>query len=312
MGEGKAEDEVVVAGIISEMRKVWHHSDRNCMTATDSYSGVQNSWSSATASHTNGDIDGEYNAHISERFQGRNGRANHSQSHSTRDNRPRLDLNPDVARYIRDQESIEIKADPDDWLAVSEIPPSSEILIPDGSAVSLPRNKIDSQWNKPEKYLKAHFKLLREDTISPLREAVAKFRKDPTRMDDNDTRIYEQVRIIGLTFTYKGICSRIRFSLARATRGIKWSSSKRLTSGTLVALTPTKDAFQDQCILALVAARPLENLDQDVPEIDILFGQHEWHEVDPQQTYVMIEASQGYFEAYRHTMRALQKQSQEV
>lgn len=131
-------------------------------------------------------------------------------------------------------------------------------------------------------------------------------------MDDNDLRIYEQVRVVGLTFTYKGIATRIRFSTARSGRKILWSASKRLTSGTLVALTPTKDEFRTKCILAIVAARPLQNLEVSPPEIDILFGDVEDLELDPQTSFIMIESSSGYFEAYRHTLRALQKQSQEA
>lgn len=130
-------------------------------------------------------------------------------------------------------------------------------------------------------------------------------------MDDNDMRVYEQVRIVGFTFTYKGIAARIRFSTARSGRKILWSASKRLTSGTLVALTPAKDSFQSQCILAIVAARPLQNLEAGPPEIDILFGANKHLELDPQNAFIMVEASSGYFEAYRHTLRALQKQSQE-
>lgn len=132
-------------------------------------------------------------------------------------------------------------------------------------------------------------------------------------MDDNETRIYEQVRVVGLRFTYNGIASRIRFSTARSGRQIKWASSKRLTSGTLVALTPKDDNFRTKCILATVAARPLTNLESEVaPEVDLFFGDTDDLEVDSQNSYIMIEATQGYYEAYRHTLKALQKQSQEL
>lgn len=131
-------------------------------------------------------------------------------------------------------------------------------------------------------------------------------------MDDKDSHIYEQVRVVGLTFTRKGIAARIRFSTARSGRKILWSSSKRLTSGTLVALTPTKDGFNNVCLSAVVAARPLQNLEVNPPEIDILFGDIGYHELEPQRSYIMVEATSGYFEAYRHTLRALQKQSQEM
>lgn len=214
---------------------------------------------------------------------------------------------------MQDQRKItETCPDPESWLAKPEVPSRAEVCPPDGTEVALPANKIDRPWSKPTSYLKTHYQLLREDAVAPLREAVSKFRKDPQRMDDNDIRIYEQVRLVGLTFTYKGIAARVRFSTARSGRKILWSASKRLTSGTLVALTPSKDEFRSQCILAVVAARPLQNLEVSPPEIDLLFGADEYHELDPQTSFIMIEASSGYFEAYRHTLRALQKQSQEM
>lgn len=251
------------------------------------------------------------NAHLTERFKG-SARRNGSDRESA-NNSSKILVNPDVAKYVQAQEAICEKAEPGDWLAMPEIPPSSEVCLPEGASIVLPRNRIDQPWSKPERYLKAHYKLLREDAIAPLREAVDRFRKDPQRMDDNETRIYEQVRVVGLTFTFKGIASRIRFSTARSGRNIQWSSSKRLTSGTLVALTPKDNNFETKCILAVVAARPMQNLESDVaPEVDILFGDPNDLEIDSQNSYIMIEATQGCYEAYRHTLRALQKQSQEL
>jgi len=262
--------------------------------------------------HTNGDTNGEMNAHLTERFRGKVKR-NVIARDVAASNANRILVNPGVAKYVRLQESICERAESDSWLAMPEIPLSSEICLPEGTSIVLPRNSIHEPWSKSERYLRSHYRLLREDAVTPLREAVDRFRKDPQRMDDNETRIYEQVRVVGLTFTFKGIASRIRFSTARSGRTIKWSSSKRLTSGTLVALTPKDDYFKTKCILAIVAARPLQNLESGAaPEVDILFGDVNDLEIDSQNSYIMIEATQGYYEAYRHTLRALQKQSQEL
>lgn len=281
---------------------------------TDDYTllGQPNRYQTGDSGINNVKTNGELNAHLPERFGARGSRREETRRFSGTDSDKSLDLNPHIAEYVRKQDSIGDPVDKDDWRSMPEIPSSSEICLEDGNVVKLPPNKIDKPWSKNERYLKAHYKLLREDATASLREAIDKFRKDPQRMDDNDLRIYEQVRIVGLTFSYKGIASRIRFSMARAGRKILWSSSKRLTSGTLVALTPTHDEFKTQCILAIVAARPLANLEVSPPEIDILFGHMDSHEVDPQQTFVMVEATQGYYEAYRHTLRALQKQSTEL
>ena len=130
-------------------------------------------------------------------------------------------------------------------------------------------------------------------------------------MDDFTLSIYEKVHFAGFTFSQLGIAARIRFSTVRAGRNILWSASKRLTSGTLVALFPADDKLQQKCIVALVAARPGEGLKSNPPEIDLYFCRPEDTEMDPQQEWVMVEAKTGYYEAYRHTLRALQKLSNE-
>ena len=87
--------------------------------------------------------------------------------------------------------------------------------------------------------------------------------------------------------------------------------STRLLAGTMVALTPAKDNFRAKCIIAIVAARPLSGVEDTPPQIDIYFSKPEEIEIDPQQEFTMIEAKSGYYEAARHTLRALQKLSAE-
>ena len=120
-----------------------------------------------------------------------------------------------------------------------------------------------------------------------------------------------QVYINGITFAPQGIAFRVEFSTRRAGKRIRWEQSKRLISGSIVALTPVDDMFQRLCLVAVVAARPVEGLKVTPPSIDLFFGSHEETEVDPQQEWVMVEARQGYYEAHRHTLRALQKMSTE-
>ena len=79
----------------------------------------------------------------------------------------------------------------------------------------------------------------------------------------------------------------------------------------MVALTPARDNFNEKCVLAIVASRALSAVDSNPAMIDIYFSRTEEIEVDPQQEWVMVEAKQGYYEAARHTLRALQKLSQE-
>ncbi len=47
------------------------------------------------------------------------------------------------------------------------------------------------------------------------------------------------------------------------------------------------------------------------PEIDLYFNSPQAIQIDPQEEWLMVEAKQGYYEAYRHTLKALQKLSHE-
>lgn len=121
----------------------------------------------------------------------------------------------------------------------------------------------------------------------------------------------QQVYITGITFAQKGVAIKVRFSTARAGKNIVWEYSKRLISGNIVALSPSSDCFQSKCAVAVVAARPLEGVKQQPPEIDLLFSRAEDADFDPQQEWIMVEAKTGYYEAHRHTMTALQKMARE-
>ncbi len=86
----------------------------------------------------------------------------------------------------------------------------------------------------------------------------------------------------------------------------RWEQSKRLITGTLVVLSPAKDAFQTQCVLATVAARPISALDQNPPEIDLFFARPEDQEIDPMTKWIMVECRTSFFEASKHILTALQ------
>lgn len=86
-----------------------------------------------------------------------------------------------------------------------------------------------------------------------------------------------------------------------------WEQSKRLLPGSIVALTPAKDMFKSVCRIATVAARPLTSVQFNPPEIDLFWARPEDIEMDPLEEWVMVESRIGYFEAYRHTLRSLQK-----
>lgn len=81
--------------------------------------------------------------------------------------------------------------------------------------------------------------------------------------------------------------------------------------GTIVALSPAHDCFRSECAVAVVAARPLDGVKLQPPEVDIFFAHPEEVDFDPQQEWIMVEARSGYYESSRHTMTALQKMHKE-
>ena len=90
-----------------------------------------------------------------------------------------------------------------------------------------------------------------------------------------------------------------------------WEYSKRLITGNILALTPANDGFQSTCVVAIVAARPLEFVKKEPPEVDIFFSHPKDTDFDPQREWMMVEAKVGYYEACRHSLTALQKMATE-
>ncbi|OJD19342.1 hypothetical protein AJ78_00704 [Emergomyces pasteurianus Ep9510] len=227
---------------------------------------------------------------------------------------PNITLNKDIQEYV---EETRRAAGGDTWTAKPELPTTNEILGIDecddssGNHVDLVPNKIQGPWPSTEVYLETHYDLLREDAVASLRDAVAYVKGDPRMKDSLDACIYEKVYIVGVTCADAGLAVKVQFSTARAGKNIVWEYSPRLTTGTIVALTPASDMFKSKCIVAVVAARPLDELKQTPSEIDIFYARAEDAEFDPQQEFVMVEARSGYYEASRHTLAALQKMARE-
>ena len=88
-----------------------------------------------------------------------------------------------------------------EWLRKREIPSSLEIQGEDENAtieedIELEVNRVHAAWESKEKYLESHYRLLREDAVTPLRNAVSEVRENPylTEKDSvEDAAIYEKV-----------------------------------------------------------------------------------------------------------------------
>ncbi|KAG0650451.1 Helicase required for RNAi-mediated heterochromatin assembly 1, partial [Hyphodiscus hymeniophilus] len=216
----------------------------------------------------------------------------------------------------------------EEWRDLPEIPKKSEILPEEAETIrndffveawdayqkeplydpNLPQNIINGPWPSKEAYIAAHYQIIREDAIAGLRNTVNGFKREPRMDDDNLTHVYTHVHFKGMVLSNSGPAFRIEFSHERAGKQIRWQQSNRLQQGTMVALSPMDNSFRSVCKVAIVAARPFEGgLDQNPPQIDLFWGDICDTVFDPAESYVMVEARTGYFEASRHMLVALQK-----
>ncbi|KAK6430439.1 hypothetical protein LTR95_013407 [Oleoguttula sp. CCFEE 5521] len=222
-------------------------------------------------------------------------------------------LNHRVLQYFQ---PLANPSDAGPWLDCSEIPSPGELLElkPGGSdasdIVKLVPNKPVGAWDSKEAYLSAHYELLREDAVRPLRDAVAAFRENPDESEDfftNSLGVYQNVHIIGIVSSTRGIAFKVNFSTYRAGKRILWEQSKRLITGSLVVLSTKSDKFRSKVIVATVASRAIAAITKNPPELDLFIAQTEDCEIDPATSFIMLEERSSYFEADKHTLLALQK-----
>lgn len=174
-------------------------------------------------------------------------------------------------------------------------------------------NNIDKPWASYSDYLKVHYKLLRKDALRPLRKALNhSLGNIPTIKESPDFAslgIYEGVFVDGIIFSNRGVGVKIIFSLNRVGKNIVWRQSKRLITGSLVVLVPMDNAKDIK--VATVAARSIEGLERNPPELYLYFAKAKDIEIDSKREFIMLEERTGYFEAERHTLLALQKMARE-
>ncbi|GKU02820.1 helicase [Fusarium langsethiae] len=200
------------------------------------------------------------------------------------------------------------------WLTSPEFPQPEELMAE--YPAKLPAGPSDD--NPPDKnaYLEFQYAMNRFEGTELLRQAIKNFRERPLKEDSDDFYVYTQVRVQGYLLAKTGPACRISFSTECSTTKVVWHQSTRLTSGTLVVLSPRSDNFSKQCFVAVVAARYLlgglePNLDDGEdnntpPRIEIFWSNVETAVFDPSVELVMLEAKGGYFETVRYAMVGLQ------
>lgn len=265
-------------------------------------------------------VDDNINADLSERFAKTRfpDAANNSAQNQNPDGRRYLPYNNDIEDYYRKK-----LVTGGNWLDQPEIPRPEEVLRNDITSEAddlanighLQPYKIDGEYESKEDYLRTKYELLREDAIRPLREAIEEVRNSApyqceAEYSNHSIGIYDSVYITALVLSPRGLATRVQFTLNRVRKHVRWNQSKRLITGTLVALTPDDDNFETQCVLAVVAARPVSALQQNPPEIDLFFAPGD-QQIDPMRKWIMVESRASFFEGSRYTLSALQHMMRE-
>lgn len=106
----------------------------------------------------------------------------------------RVELNLGPRDYLQAERKI-MTTNPGQWQSLPDIPSSEEVLRSDDQALLIPANKVKGKWKTKMKYLRAHYEILREDSIAPIREAVDAVRRNPEMDDSQEVAIYEKVDI---------------------------------------------------------------------------------------------------------------------
>ncbi|XP_067120945.1 NFX1-type zinc finger-containing protein 1-like isoform X2 [Centruroides vittatus] len=155
-------------------------------------------------------------------------------------------------------------------------------------------------------YLDVQFRLLREDYIRPLRDSIENYKVKASHRRSRNFHVYNDVHIIYPYNTEGGIVHLISFNVKPYSH-IHWNTSKRLLSGSLLCLS--SDNFETM-LFATVAKRDPIKLKKGELEVHFENLNNEIFSISPFSTFVMVE-SEAYFEAYRHTLAALQEIAQD-
>ncbi|CAF3489036.1 unnamed protein product [Adineta steineri] len=194
---------------------------------------------------------------------------------------------------------------PNDFHELSIYPTLDEIFqqqIP-----YLRKNITSGQYQNGTHYLDIHFRLLREDFLHPLREAICQYMGDDNRnvsFQNANVRLYRNTILKSTICSHIGILFSMQIDMRTLPKSISWRNSRRLIYGNLLAAT--FDDFATSCFLLTVEDR--SNIDQD-GTISVrcqkeLCG-YQLMKTPPGTSFTLLETT-SYFEAYRPILQALQ------
>lgn len=198
-------------------------------------------------------------------------------------------------------EKLQSQKPPEDYKTIP-IFPSKEDFI--NKRPFLRPNIVQGSYFNTNHYLDVQFRLLREDYVRPLRENVEKYKisLNNSKKSEKKFRIYSDVRVLCPYNTESGIVHLISFDVKSFSK-INWEVSKRLLPGSLLCLS--SDNFETMQF-ATVANRNPSKLREGQLEVYFEKLDKNIFSISSSEIFIMVE-SEAYFEAFRHTLLALQQ-----
>lgn len=222
-------------------------------------------------------------------------------------------INQEVMPNWDEEEELEVEP-PQSFRELSVFPKASDLSISHNPFLRV--NVVDQRgYRDLEHYLDVQFRLVREDFIIPLREAIMELRRDSgglaaSRSKDKerakDVYFYRDVTVLYPVCNAKGKVYRIRFDAFHHTvRKVPWDRCKRFKNGSLLCLAP--DDFYTPFFATVEGRDPKELC---LGELDVRFEGvdletlNEW--IDSKTKFDMVE-SKAFFEAYRYVLEGMKE-----
>ncbi|XP_077298494.1 NFX1-type zinc finger-containing protein 1-like [Arctopsyche grandis] len=186
---------------------------------------------------------------------------------------------------------------PDDFKSKPILPDISELRSK--HSVFLRPNIIEGAYNSVEHYLDVQFRLMREDYISPMRDAIMSYIKDPTQRRYNGGRFYRNTVFKHLAISKKRVGVLVAFNQGQRRWNLK-AFIKRFLFGSLLCFT--KDDF-NTCFFGTIVDRSENLLSQGTVIVDL--ENVELSDELFSETYIMFESDVFYLQ-YGPVLKALQ------
>ncbi|CAH0548130.1 unnamed protein product [Brassicogethes aeneus] len=186
---------------------------------------------------------------------------------------------------------------PDDYRDINIYPSGEEITNP-RRTFFLNKNRSVGKYGSVSEYLDVQFRLLREDFVAPLREAVCSYLEQKGEKITT-VKFYQNVQFLNMESVNEAQCFRLQFDFqtGRQKRKVDYAQSKRFMFGSLLCFT--QDNFKT-IIFGKVAQRDTKDLDKGQLIVGIEFG------VPNKKPYLMLEC-EVFFEPYYQVLTVLQQ-----